>query len=578
MPYKNIDDLPAAVKNNLPSGAQEIYKNAYNKADGDHSDWSASKKAQYAWGAVKRVYKKDGDKWVKKKLAEGLPYDVTNDEFTLEMPADPSGWARVYFQIPPEAWEKLSDEKRSEYISQIPVGLAATTDRLIELEVQRLSWDGTTQEDEIRWIRDDISSLWNKLWSIDEQKDTQIEAIGKRIDDLVAIIGRLGKNRELERLTVSNTTITGTDGNTTTITIRVPKQLSGYLIRAQEPLTWQKVGNVLELEGTLIAEGVWTGIDGETVFYPRTIFPYAASSIVGAQIKRGHNDTDNDVIGFVTAARAVDDRINIKGMIFDTDSIDLVATGTLGGISMEAEVQAEWSDERSCWFATELNLRKATLVENPACEPCRVSNLCVVALQKANKEKGKERKMSADHLKLLENPLFKDVVAVLQEASVGDVVTSKVLDILRKAVKAQNDVTLTKEIEDLKAQILAKNKELDDLKAAVGTEKTSLEKARDDLATQKAALEKELTDIRTTEVNGLLAQIKVIDKDFNEKDLIAGVPCLVTQKTLLQKVLTTVAKLSKTIIQVNTIPVEMEKAEAVLLEMGIPDVKKFIEG
>jgi cation transport regulator len=33
MPYKQITQLPNSVKNNLPKGAQEIYKEAFNSAE-----------------------------------------------------------------------------------------------------------------------------------------------------------------------------------------------------------------------------------------------------------------------------------------------------------------------------------------------------------------------------------------------------------------------------------------------------------------------------------------------------------------------------------------------------------------
>jgi cation transport regulator len=115
MPYKSIDDLPPAVKKNLPEGAQEIYKNAYNKADKEHPDWSAADKAKYAWGAVKKAYTNEDGKWVKKM--EGF----TNDEFTFTMPEDDAGWARLFFHIPPEAWDEMDASVQADYISQIPV-------------------------------------------------------------------------------------------------------------------------------------------------------------------------------------------------------------------------------------------------------------------------------------------------------------------------------------------------------------------------------------------------------------------------------------------------------------------------
>lgn len=76
MPYKNMQDLPESVRDNLPKHAQEIYLEAFNSAwdqydqpeerrDGADRDETAHK---IAWSAVKRVYKKDDKtgRWKKK--------------------------------------------------------------------------------------------------------------------------------------------------------------------------------------------------------------------------------------------------------------------------------------------------------------------------------------------------------------------------------------------------------------------------------------------------------------------------------------------------------------------------------
>lgn len=75
MPYKNLSDLPENVQDNLPKHAQEIYKEAYNSAWEEYKDPKdrkddASREEtahKVAWSAVKNKYKKENDKWVKKK-------------------------------------------------------------------------------------------------------------------------------------------------------------------------------------------------------------------------------------------------------------------------------------------------------------------------------------------------------------------------------------------------------------------------------------------------------------------------------------------------------------------------------
>ena len=74
MPYKNVSDLPAQVRDNLPQHAQEIYRAAFNSAwdeykdaDERRGDDSREETAhKVAWAAVKKEYEKKGDRWVKK--------------------------------------------------------------------------------------------------------------------------------------------------------------------------------------------------------------------------------------------------------------------------------------------------------------------------------------------------------------------------------------------------------------------------------------------------------------------------------------------------------------------------------
>ena len=75
MPYKTISDLPASIQDHLPRHAQEIYLATFNNAwqqyqDPGHRRGHASHEEvahKVAWAAVKRVYEKRGDRWVKKK-------------------------------------------------------------------------------------------------------------------------------------------------------------------------------------------------------------------------------------------------------------------------------------------------------------------------------------------------------------------------------------------------------------------------------------------------------------------------------------------------------------------------------
>ena len=60
MPYDNLPDLPASVRDNLPKHGQEIYRAAFNNA-WDEYKHDEERAHRVAWAAVKNVYAKDDD-------------------------------------------------------------------------------------------------------------------------------------------------------------------------------------------------------------------------------------------------------------------------------------------------------------------------------------------------------------------------------------------------------------------------------------------------------------------------------------------------------------------------------------
>ncbi len=68
MPYADIADLPASVRSRLPVHAQEIYMKAFNNAWCEYAEREDREVVAHkvAWAAVKRIYRKVGDAWVRK--------------------------------------------------------------------------------------------------------------------------------------------------------------------------------------------------------------------------------------------------------------------------------------------------------------------------------------------------------------------------------------------------------------------------------------------------------------------------------------------------------------------------------
>lgn len=99
MPYKSISELPPSVRDNLPIEAQVIYMSAFNTADKLYPDWDDDKKSQYAWGAVKKVFHKIGDKWVKLSAIDLGVNLIIYPELAEEL----AEWRRAYINELPDS-------------------------------------------------------------------------------------------------------------------------------------------------------------------------------------------------------------------------------------------------------------------------------------------------------------------------------------------------------------------------------------------------------------------------------------------------------------------------------------------
>jgi cation transport regulator len=68
MPYASVEELPPPVQSHLPLHAQEIYLNAFNNAWIEYASRGPAGREstahRVAWAAVKRKYRKSGDRWI----------------------------------------------------------------------------------------------------------------------------------------------------------------------------------------------------------------------------------------------------------------------------------------------------------------------------------------------------------------------------------------------------------------------------------------------------------------------------------------------------------------------------------
>ena len=68
MPYATNDALPPAIRDHLPPHAQDTFRAAFNSAWDRHVDSEPDRVEEIAhriaWAAVKRSYRKWGDRWI----------------------------------------------------------------------------------------------------------------------------------------------------------------------------------------------------------------------------------------------------------------------------------------------------------------------------------------------------------------------------------------------------------------------------------------------------------------------------------------------------------------------------------
>lgn len=90
MPFADNSELPKGVRDNLPTGAQDIWRGAFNGAYSGTCKKDDTCASKIAWYAVEKKYKKNADgKWVKKaELIDQFSFVITKasyDEHTKQM-------------------------------------------------------------------------------------------------------------------------------------------------------------------------------------------------------------------------------------------------------------------------------------------------------------------------------------------------------------------------------------------------------------------------------------------------------------------------------------------------------------
>jgi len=112
MPYNSNAELPKQVKG-LPSAAQTIWRKAFNAS---FEKYGEEKALRIAWTAVKNVYRKKGDEWVKKSmlwdvvLADKFEIKQENGNYYVEGYLSTTGLDLVDDYVTPECLKDMFEQ------------------------------------------------------------------------------------------------------------------------------------------------------------------------------------------------------------------------------------------------------------------------------------------------------------------------------------------------------------------------------------------------------------------------------------------------------------------------------------
>jgi len=421
-----------------------------------------------------------------------------------------------------------------------------------------------------------------------------------------------------------------TTNNITSNTATVSRQIG------LQSFEWRRVGNVLKITGTLLETGVWTGLDGVPTYFPLDVIHKKSHTILGKRIKRYHNDSDESVVGFVTAVRNTELGAKFEGVIFQPVTMDEIELGVADGLSIEADVICDEVDGKA--YVKDLTFTAVAVVENPACPTCRIESTKPIKMEvKKTSEKPtrteffdwledqlKDAGVPDEYLDKIIDVLKKAIkspypypkagypgpskqegsdVALekptrakflrwlrnqLKKAGVSADDVNKVMDILKKAIKTPYPYPSPKqmeegEMEEVEKELEEKEKELEEKTQELEETKRQLEEAKSKISELEAKVkefEEKINAIKLAEINALVEEIKKVDETFESEKFLEGVDNMDVQKRLLKDYLERIKKFASTTVKfsVDDGNNTEEKVKKILSEIGISDVKTLIEG
>ena len=382
---------------------------------------------------------------------------------------------------------------------------------------------------------------------------------------------------------------------------------------------WERIGDVLKVQGTLLDEGLWTGLDNIPTQFPLEVIHRGLTSFIGKPIKHGHTDGEPSVGGFITAVKRTVTGGKFEGVVFNKEMIDEMELNMVSGWSIEADVSAEKDGERA--IAQTIAGSAVASVKSPACKTCRTDVIQPIKLE--------EKKMTIELEKPSRADFFNWLAEALKKAGLEDAQVSKVTSILKGAIKSPYPYPAPaaekkEEKEELFANPIFQREFRGQLakaeipeekivaimglvKAATGKYSLSekpeeklvgelegqdavIQKLKTDLAEEKKktkelkgkveAFEKTMKEAKLAALKEVVLEIKKLDDKFDETKFLEGIEDLAIQSKMLTTYFETMKRLKPdetklSVADPNSIQLKVKKF---LGEMGVDNIKDIIEG
>lgn len=167
-----------------------------------------------------------------------------------------------------------------------------------------------------------------------------------------------------------------------------------YQATFESPLLWKKIGPILKVEGILLSEGTFTGLEGKPVHFSKQVLQEYGDTFLGKPIVYPHTVDEGDektlTCGFISEVAYDNGSLLFKGYVYDPEVCQLIETGKLTAFSAEVEIQERYLPENGWFEAERLRGTAVALTSNPACPECRLLGAAPVQLESGADNKVEE--------------------------------------------------------------------------------------------------------------------------------------------------------------------------------------------